>query len=426
MTKRVPAFVLFLLLYLPALGSDIFALRHDRTVDLPSFHDAARRAFVERRSPYDPMAGAEAEKRLAQRVHPFLYPPPSLLVFAPLALVSYGTARVVVLVLNHALFLLLVHLLLRRLTGLERAGEGALAFFLAYVLLFQPVRATVAAGQVNLLVVTLIVLAWDSLRRGRGPAAAALPLSIAILAKTYPVLLLLPLAAHRRWRLVGLTLSFLAAALVFAAIVLPTAVWSDWMRDVLPSGGYGRTPPGLFSPAAPWNQSLNGFTARLFLENPFSAALAPSPAAARAVPALLACVLLGVAAAASLRAGARGDKDRFLDLDLSLWLVVTFAVAPLSWEHHLVLVLPACLLALCVALGPGVGGVTRALVVLAAFLLAWGPPLDSAAFKRGALTLLISGELYAVLLVGGFLLVWHRRARRDPALRAGFTEVRTG
>jgi len=144
------------------------------------------------------------------------------------------------------------------------------------------------------------------------------------------------------------------------------------------------------------------------------------------VPALLACVLLGVAAAASLRAGARGDKDRFLDLDLSLWLVVTFAVAPLSWEHHLVLVLPACLLALCVALGPGVGGVTRALVVLAAFLLAWGPPLDSAAFKRGALTLLISGELYAVLLVGGFLLVWHRRARRDPALRAGFTEVTTG
>jgi len=400
---------LFLFLYLPALGSDLWTLRFVKTGDLPSFHEAARHAFVERDSPYAVVHDAESEQALGQRIHPFLYPPPSLLVLAPLALVSYDTARVVVLVVNHALLLVLVLLLLRRRTGSDVA-DGLL---LVYVLLFEPVRATIALGQVNLLVLVLVVLAWEALRHGRSPVAAALPLSVAIVVKTYPVLLLVPLVAHRRWRVVGWTLAFLAVAAALAALVLPAAAWGDWVRDVLPSGGYGESPRGLFSPAAPWNQSLNGFSARLFLENGFSAPIATSPAAARLVPALLACALLALAAGASLRSGARPDRERFLDLELALWLVAMFAVAPLSWAHHLVFVLPACVLALRLALEHGPW--TRTAVALAAFVPAWGLPTDAGDLKGRFLAPLISVELYAVLVVGAFLLAWHRHARRALA-----------
>lgn len=403
---------LLLLLYLPALGSDLWALRHGRSGDLPSFYEAARNAFVERESPYADARDAEAEQRLEQRVHPFLYPPPSLLVLAPLALVSYDTARTALLILNHALFLALVLLLSR-----PREWRGLADLFpFVYLLVFEPVRTTIALGQLNLLALALVVLAWEALRRGRSPSAVALPLSIAIVVKTYPVLLLAPLVAYRRWREVRWTLALLAGALVLAVLVLPASVWRDWVEQVLPSGGYGRSPRGLFSPAAPWNQSLNGFAARLFLENEFSAPLATSPLAARLVPALLASALVAVVGACSLRAGARADRERFLDLELALWLVVMFAVAPLSWQHHLVFALPACVLALRLAFERGPW--TRAAVVLAALVLAWGLPTDVGDLKRGPLTLLISIELYALLVVGGFLLAMHRRSCREAAPRA--------
>lgn len=420
---RSPVLWLAAFLYVPFLAHFVWYFRKLRIVDLPSFFWAAKLAFEQGVSPYDPQAFQEAVALAGQRVHPYLYPPPSLLVFYPLSLLSFDAARVLVLVGNHVMFLLLGYLLLWRVARLDRGGAASLAFFVAYLLLCEPVTLTIVLGQVNLLVLVLLLVLWLALREDAHPLLVGLPLSLAILVKAYPALFLLPLLAQRKYRAVAATLGLLALHLLVAGLVIPAPAWRDWLTSVLPTGGYGRVPLGLFSPAAAWNQSLNGFTSRLFLENEFSEALLPSEAAARSVPYLLAAALLGATLWTSWRIARRADAGRFLDLELSLWLVAMFAVAPLSWEHHLVFVLPAGVLALHFL----IGGETRPRwglgAGLAAFLIAWAPPLDAAVFKRGLLTLVISGELYAVLVLWVHLWSRARRALAGQALAVGFGPI---
>lgn len=420
---RAPALWLTAFLYVPFLVHFIWYFRKLRIVDLPSFFWAAKLAFERGVSPYDPQAFQEAAALVGQRVHPYLYPPPSLLVFYPLSLVSFDAAKVLVLVVNHALLLLLGYLLLWSVARLDRRGAATLAFFVAYLLLDEPVRLTIVHGQVNLLVLVLLLLFWLALREDARPLLIGLPLSLAILVKAYPALFLLPLLAQRKYRAVAATLGLLAVPVAVAGFVVPLPAWRDWLTNVLPTGGYGRVPLGLFSPAAAWNQSLNGFTARLFLENEFSEALLPSEAAARSVPYLLAAALVAATFWMSGRVAGRADARRFLDLELSLWLVVMFAVAPLSWEHHLVFVLPAGVLALHLLIEEETRPRWAIVAGLAALLVAWAPPLDAAVFKHGLLTLVISGELYAALVLWAFLWSRARHALAGPALAVGFDEA---
>jgi hypothetical protein len=57
--------------------------------DFPSYHYAAVQAFKVQASPYGPEPYPGASEQLGQRVHPFLYPPPSLLALWPLARASW-------------------------------------------------------------------------------------------------------------------------------------------------------------------------------------------------------------------------------------------------------------------------------------------------------------------------------------------------
>lgn len=351
-------------------------------IDLPSFHAAATAVFTHGASPY----ARDLRVDTGQRVYPWLYPPTSLLVVAPLALVSYEQARIVVLVVNHLLVLAMIAALAWWVLRRRDARDVALgAAGIAVALGFRPLESTISHGQVNVLVLALVVGFWLAAQRGAVALAGAL-LAGATLFKTYPVLIVAMLLLGRRREVAAWTLIWLVVSALTAAAILPDAVWTDWRAHILPAAGYGSRPEGLFYPGSVWNLGLNGLIARQFAGT--SAVPGALPALSIGLTYLAAGGVLLVTAV-SVRRVAAIDWRRGFDRAMVVTLPAIFLVAPFSWEHHLVFLLPTLLMLMMVrSVGGGlvdvayVGGAFAIAVVLAlrdtlplkahAVVLLWG------------------------------------------------------
>jgi alpha-1,2-mannosyltransferase len=400
--------LVFLFLYVPFVIDHGFLAASQPSMDLPSFYYASEAAFERSVSPYAPAAWQGLQGQLQQRVYPYLYPPPSLLFFAPLSSVPYEAAKTLVLVGNHLALLLLLYLLLFRIMTAARPwrrgvlpgassrllGWLILPLLVLYALRFQPVVVTLDHGQINLTVLVLLCLFWIGLRERRPGAVTALPLAAAILLKTYPALFLPLLVIRRRWRTAAWTGAYVAAMSALSWLVLPRQVWRDWLEDVLPTGGYANTLFGGLPPALPWNQSINGFAARLFQQPGY--AWHTDPFLARAVPVVMALIIAGTLVWLAIRLSRR-HETRYLNDEFVLVLVSIYLVAPLSWEHHLVFVLPAAMLALVHVFTGRTSWRTAVPVGLAAFVLAWPLEFLFRLPAGGLPTLLVSLKLYAVV-----------------------------
>ncbi|MBN1164634.1 MAG: DUF2029 domain-containing protein [Candidatus Krumholzibacteriota bacterium] len=337
----MPLLIIFFALYVPFLLKYGWGYRHTPNADLPTFHAASVTVFEQGKSPYD----HENLRRLrGDRVPPFLYPPPSLLFFFPLSGLTYPTARQLILFLNHLLFLILVWAIPLYLLRAE-PGQGFAVFAVCFVysLTSDPVAVTLNYGQVNILFLAFLVIFWLLARR-RNAILAALFLALAILLKTYPLILIPLLLLIGRWRESVYTVACLGLALIASLMILPNVVWHDWLTNILPTGGYTRIFAGLIPPAATWNQSLNGFFARAFTESKWSNPLLANPDLARFLTytfAGLALVATGLAAWRSFRIHADS-----LDRTILAALPLMYLLAPLSWVHHIVYLLPSMLMLL--------------------------------------------------------------------------------
>jgi Glycosyltransferase family 87 len=310
--------------------------------DFPTFYAASVAVFAQGASPYD---FNDLRRLLPPDVEalPFLYPPPGLLFLYPLSILSYADARHVVLILNHVLFLGLIWAipfsLLRARSGPDL---GVVAFCTAFALGFYPVAITLKNGQVNILCLSFIVLFWVLARKEKAVLAGFF-LAAAIVLKTYPMVFVPLLLVIGRWRECASAVGFVAAATLLSAAILPPGVWHDWLTLVLPSGGYMNTPAGLFSPAAEWNQSLNGMFARLFTESEWSRPVLVNPTAGRLATYGAAALTTAISLVATWRARERPDS---LDRMVFIALPLMFLIAPFSWQHHLVFLLPVVLVLL--------------------------------------------------------------------------------
>lgn len=327
MKKRwLPAVIIVAFVYAPFLLKYGWGYRDDRTADLPSFYAASVAVFERGESPYD-RARLESLMSPDQQVFPFLYPPPTLLVFYPLTVFDYETAQRVVLVINHLIVLGLLWVIPRYLFRASTAIWFAVAA--VCVLTFHPIVVTLQHGQVNLLLLAFLLAFWLFARAGR-PLPASLSLAAAIFLKTYPALLLPLLFVGGRRRECGYTAAWIGFGVAFSLLLIPFPVWQDWFINVLPAGGYGRTPAGLFSPAVSWNQTLNGYITWALGES-----------SSRLIYA--AAGLLAAISVAAVWRGSQVHADH-LDRTMMIGLPMVFLLAPFSWEHHLVYVLPSCLL----------------------------------------------------------------------------------
>lgn len=341
-SKWLSLLMIFAILYVPFLYRYGWSYRDVPNRDLPSFYAASVSVFNLGESPYD-SARLEMLMEGDEYVFPYLYPPPSLLLFFPLSLLTYADARQLVLVVNHLLFLFLVWAIpLYLLRKQPRSGFVGAAMCIVYSLTFYPVVLTLEHGQVNILLTVCLLLFWSLADKGRSISASFF-LALAVLLKTYPVIIVPLLLLTRRRRDALYTLGWLALATVISFAILPSAVWHDWLTKVLPVGGYMQTAEGMYPPAAIWNQSLNGFFARALTESDWSNPLWANPALAKLLTYLTAGIVSAFTALAVWRCRNRANS---LDQTLVPALLAMYLIAPFSWEHHLVYLLPAVLILL--------------------------------------------------------------------------------
>lgn len=244
----------------------------------------------------------------------FTYPPFAAVAMLPLALVGMGTAVVIALLVN----LTALAVCLRLLTGTacRRYGWYGCALAACALALYEPVRDTVSFGQVNLVLLALVLGDARLLATGRGRLAGA-GIGLAAAVKLTPALFIGLLLLARRGRAAALATGVAAGATACAAWVAPDASRFYWTRALWDTGRVGRL--DYVS-----NQSVQGILARLGLTG-------------HAVWAVAVLLVLGVWAWRSRRAVAAGDWPAAF----ALTGLTACLVSPVTWVHHLVWLLPA-------------------------------------------------------------------------------------
>ena len=307
-----------------ALAAVLIKVRAPLPVDFPSFYYAAA-AYRAGANPYDLSVVGRAATNHA---FPFLYPPTSLPIFLPLTLMRIDLAA---LVFQLASFFCLLYVAYAVLQMAE--DEWPLSWQAVTVVAlasFQAIGLTFLHGQVNLMATAAVLFAWREIRNdARNPMACAMALFAASLLKTYPALLLIAFIIRGEVKVVAWFVVLGLVDLMVSWFTIPLSVWRTWLVSVVPSGHFGTTPHGLFAPSAGLNQSLNGAFSRLIGEGPTARMEAPVQLFLLAVVVLV-CWF-----------SRRDDRMKFYDTTFSVIIVAAFLIAPLSWFHHFVFLIPA-------------------------------------------------------------------------------------
>ena len=406
---------LAIFIYVPFLIAHGFECWTDPAVDFPPLYSAAKAVFDAHRSPYGENAFEEQALALGRPVPPFIYPPPSLLIFYPFHFFSYDTAKALMLTVNHLCLLGAIVFLFRKLFREEFArapSQLTASLVLIYILLFDPAVVTLHLGQVNFLLLVCLCFTWNALKRNGSALAIALPLCLAIVIKTYPALLVPLLVFRRRYKAAALTIGLFALCCAASYVLLPHGVWSDWLQKVLPTGSEAH--------AGPWNQNIRAIVARSFVPNGFGQPIIPLPQIVQPLIMLLSLPVFALTMFASFACNRRADSARSVDLQMSLHLFMIFLIAPVSWEHHFVYLLPSLVFVLLLLLDGTVRGQWRWVAALSLCLIAWKLPFQSPALTHGLWTLLISIKFYPAVAVWLFFLLqtWRLGAAEQPVISA--------
>jgi alpha-1,2-mannosyltransferase len=232
----------------------------------------------------------------------FTYPPFAALMLSPLALLDWHPAIALSLAVNAAAGVVVIRLLLGRAYLLAAC---ALAFF-------EPVRDTFSFGQVNLVLLALVVADTRLLRDTRWHGVG---IGLATAIKLTPGIFVLYLLVTGQRRAAAVAGGTAAGATLLAFAVAPDASRTFWTEALWHTDRVGNL-------AYVSNQSLQGVLARL------------DPAAPGRVTWL-------VAAAAALAVWAYRVRRVDPLTGAALTGVTGCLVSPVTWVHHLVWVLPA-------------------------------------------------------------------------------------
>jgi alpha-1,2-mannosyltransferase len=264
---------------------------------------------------------------------PFTYPPVAAVVLAPLALLPATAAGTVLTVGSVALAGVVLAVFVRRLTGsaagspraagsLRTAGSlWAAGWLLPAALLLEPVRSTLAYGQINIVLMALVTL--DCLAtEPRWPRGALTGLAAAV--KLTPAAFVLFFLLRRDYRAAAVAgVSFAAVTAAGFVLAGPDSA-RYWTAIVFQTGRPG-------SPATATNQCLQAVLAR--------AGLDPHTLPGTAAWLLLSAIVVVAAWRGMRHALAAGQ----VCLALSLNAFAALLISPVSWSHHWVWCAPALL-----------------------------------------------------------------------------------
>lgn len=268
----------------------------------------------------------------------FTYPPFAALVMSPLSLVSWPAAIATSIVVNVAAAGLVIHWLLDPVARRQNWPRWyAFALTACAVAIFEPVRDTVSFGQVNLLLLVLVLTDLMASRTGRH-RLTGVGIGLAAAIKLTPAVFIGYLVLTGRWRAASVAAGTAVAATGLAALVAPHSSYVFWTHALWNTDRVGDL--GYVS-----NQSLQGMLTRWDPHLGRGAWL---------VAVLVVLVLWAVRVRQATRAG-----DQLAGFALTG--IVGCLVSPITWVHHLVWLLPALAVVGDAALRAGPGNRRRRL-----------------------------------------------------------------
>lgn len=253
---------------------------------------------------------------------PFTYPPFAAVMFVVLAGLSVSAATTMVTIFNGVLLYLAV-LLSWRLLGYRGIGTHAVSIGMAFAFSWlEPVRMTIWLGQINLL---LLVLVLGDLARPEGSRLRGVGVGLAAGIKLTPAFFIVYALALRQFRTVVVASATFAVTVALGFVVVFDDARTFWTSALFQSDRIGML-------ASPANQSVHGILARAWPSG------AP-PAAVWVACSILVAVLGIWSAVVAHRRGAQL-------LSLTICGLTTPMVSPFSWGHHWVWCVPLIVLTL--------------------------------------------------------------------------------
>lgn len=261
---------------------------------------------------------------------PFTYPPLAAAIFSPFAWMSLDAASATITAITFALLIVTTLIVLTRLRVWEQsatiAGPAwrrrswlAVAIVAPAVILFEPVRSNFEFGQINVILMTLVIA--DCVPR-RTPWPRGVLLGIAIALKLTPAVFLLYFLMRRDTRALLTTAASVALATALGFVLAWRDSWEYWTETIRDTERIGTA-------TYLTNQNIAGTLARFGLDD--------TP---RFVIWLVACfAVLGLTAWA-VRQVLRKDQRVLALICVAMFGLV---VSPVSWSHHWVWALPAVL-----------------------------------------------------------------------------------
>jgi alpha-1,2-mannosyltransferase len=260
-----------------------------------------------------------------------VHPPCAVLLGIPFGLLDFQDALVAWNLASLVLFAASLWLIVRTLR-LSVAVWQVLAGF-CVLLVFYPLQDHIMHGQLDLVLLFLLTMAWRADRRGQS-AMAGVWTGAATAVKLFPGLLLLYFLVLRKWRALVWTILTGAALSLTAGVVLGFDSFPKYFLDVTPRTTEVR---------ARWdNYSLPAISFKLFEQCDFPATFAVGHIVldsrlAWASAALCLTVFLAILGWLMYRIGTSGDTDRAFALTVSAMLLAN----PITWVHYfLLLTLP--------------------------------------------------------------------------------------
>ncbi|MGV9455876.1 glycosyltransferase 87 family protein, partial [Streptomyces sp. NPDC003635] len=244
----------------------------------------------------------------------FTYPPFAAVAMLPMALLGLPAAIAVALLLNLAALAVVLRILAGR--DWRRYGWFGVALGACALALFEPLRDTFSFGQVNILLLALVLTDAWLLATGR-ERRAGVGIGLAAAIKLTPAVFIGLLLLSRRWRAAGVATAVALAATALAAWVTPGASRFYWTEALWDTTRIGRL-------EYVSNQSLQGVLARL-------------GETGRPLWAVAVLLVLCVWAWRTSRAVAVGEWIAAF----ALTGLTACLISPITWVHHLVWLLPA-------------------------------------------------------------------------------------
>ncbi len=260
------------------------------------------------------------------------HPPTSVLATLPLALFDYPQAGTLWNVMSLIALSASLSLIVRELKF--PVSVWSLLPIVGLGLLCSPIRTQVSQGQWNALLLLLLTLAWVGERRGHD-SWAGLCVGIAATLKLFPILILFYFAIRRRWRAVIAGFAGVVALSLITVPILGVDAFPTYINRVLPTLDVFRSEWDNASLLAFWTKNLAAGASHygLYVEPVIKA-----PVLARAGIVLsFASVLVTTFLIVNRSRSGSLDKLKYGDLCYSLTLVTMLLLAPICWDHYLLL-----------------------------------------------------------------------------------------